>query len=137
MMKLSRHRPLFLRRGNAVAGFILLEVLLATTILTIGLFALVDELNQCVVAARRVQNYSMAETLLTNKSYEFRVDLATDYLDQEGPFDDYPGFSWERKFDPTDADGLWQQTITVYWYEHGQLFSDSVAEYRYLPQKPQ
>ena len=135
MMNLSHYRILCLRRGDSVAGFILLEVLVATTILTIGLFALVDGLNQCVAAARRVQNYSMAETMLANKSYEFRVDRATDYLDQEGQFDDYPGFSWERKFDQTDADGLWQQTITVYWYERGKLFSDSVVEYRYLPQK--
>jgi len=124
------------RRGNAAAGFILLEVLVATTILTIGLFALIGGLNQCVAAARRMQNYSMAETMLTNKSYEFRNDRTTDYLDQQGSFDDVPGFSWERRFDPTDADGLWQQTITVYWYERGKLFSDSVVEYRYLPQKP-
>jgi Tfp pilus assembly protein PilV len=136
MMKPQRHRTLLRRRDNAVAGFILLEVLVATTILTIGLFALIDGLNQCVASARRVQNYSTAETMLANKCYEFRVERATDYLDQEGPFDDYPGFSWERKFDQTDADGLWQQTITVYWYERGKLFSDSVVEYRYLPQKP-
>jgi Tfp pilus assembly protein PilV len=115
----------------------LLEVLIASAILTIGLFALIDGLNQCVAAVHRVQNYSVAQTLLANKSYEFRVESADDYTDQEGQFDDYPGFSWERKFAPTDGDGLWEQTITVYWYERGRLFSDSVFEYRYMPQKPQ
>jgi type II secretion system protein I len=135
-MKLPRHRTPLPRRIDAVAGFILLEVLVATTILTIGLFALIDELSQCVAAARRVQNYSVAENLLANKCYEFHTDRATDYLDQESPFEDLPGWSWERKFESTDAEGLWQQTITVYWYERGKLFSDSAVEYRYLPQKP-
>ncbi len=135
MMKLLRHKTSLFHRDNTATGFILLEVVVATTIMTIGLFALIDGLNRCVAAEQRVQNYAIAETLLTNKSYEFRVDRATDYLDQEGSFDDYPGFSWQRKFDPTDADGLWQQTITVYWSERGMLFSDSVVEYRYLPQK--
>ena len=135
-MRLPRHRSPVSRRGAATAGFILLEVLIATTILAIALFALIDGLNQCISAAHRVQNYSVAETMLANKCYEFRIDRATDYLDQEGPFDDYPGFSWERKFESTDAEGFWQQTITVYWYERGKLFGDSVVEYRYLPQKP-
>ena len=31
------------------------------------------------------------------------------------------GFRWTRKFEQTDTEGLWQQTITVYWYERGQI----------------
>jgi Tfp pilus assembly protein PilV len=117
-------------------GFILLEVIMATILMAIGLFAIIEGLSRCIAAARSVQNYATSETLLANKSYEFHTDRATDTLDQEGNFaDDYPGFSWTRTFQQTDTEGLWKQTITVYWYERGKLSSDSVAEYKYMPEK--
>src|ERR1700687_4271988 len=116
-------------------GFLLLEVLFASAIAGIGLFALITSLGRCLAAARSIQNYTMAETMLANKSYEFRVERPTDMLDQEGVFADNPLFSWARKFESTDTEGWWQQTITVYWYERGQLVSDSVMEYRYIPEK--
>ena len=128
------------QRGLAAAqhgdgGFMLLEVILAVALLAISLFALIDSLGRCVAAARAVQNYSISETLLANKSFEFHAERSGDILDQDGTFADYPGFAWSRKFEGTDTDGLWQQTITVSWYERGTLVSDSVTEYRYLPQK--
>jgi type II secretion system protein I len=121
------------RRNNR--GFLLLEVLFASAIAGVALFALITSLGRCLSAARSIQNYTMAETMLANKSYEFRVERPTDMLDQEGVFADNPLFSWTRKFESTDSEGLWQQTITVYWYERGQLVSDSVVDYRYIPEK--
>lgn len=117
-------------------GFMLLEVLLAATLLALGLFAIIDGLGRCLAATRSIQNYAMAETLLVNKTFEFHSDQADNTLNQEGNFDeDHPGFSWTRTFDLTGTEGLWQQTITVYWYERGKLSSDSVVEYKYLPDK--
>ncbi|MCX7916379.1 MAG: hypothetical protein N3A53_08785 [Verrucomicrobiae bacterium] len=116
-------------------GFLLLEVLLATFLLAVGLMVLIDALSQCISAARSVQNYTVATTILANKSYEFRVERPTDYLPQEGVSPDYPGFSWRRDFEFTDTEGLWKQIITVSWMERGQRVSDSVVEYRYLPEK--
>lgn len=116
-------------------GFMLLEVILAVALLAISMFAIIESLSRCLAAARAVQSYSTSEILLANKSFEFRTERPTDILDQEGEFEDYPGFSWSRKLDRTDTDGLWTQTITVYWYERGKLASDSVVEYRYLPDK--
>ena len=116
-------------------GFLLLEVVFATVLVAIGLFAIMEGLNRCLAAARSVHNYSIVENLLANKSYEFRVERPTDYLDQEGAFDDYPGFTWARAFEPTDTESLWKQTLTVYWWERSKLVSDSVVEYKYIPQK--
>jgi hypothetical protein len=113
----------------------LLEVILAVTLLAISMVAIIGSLSQCLAAARAVQSYSTSEILLANKSFEFRTERPTDILDQEGEFEDYRGFSWSRKLDGTDTEGLWKQTITVYWYERGKLASDSVVEYRYLPDK--
>ena len=117
------------------SGFMLLEVILAVTLLAISMVAIIGSLGQCLAAARAIQSYSTSEILLANKSFEFRTERPTDILDQEGEFDDYPGFSWSRKLEGTDTEGLWTQTITVYWYERGKLASDSVIEYRYLPDK--
>jgi Tfp pilus assembly protein PilV len=116
-------------------GFLLLEVLFAVVLVAVGLYATIESLNRCLVAARSVQNYSIAANLLANKAYEFRVERPSDYLDQEGRFDDYPGFTWQRTLEATDTEGLFVQTITVYWWERSQLASDSVVEYRYLPRK--
>jgi len=122
-------------KARTQAGFILLEVVFATTLVAIGLFALINCLGRCIAAARTVQNYTIAETLLANECCVFRVERPADMLDQEGDFPDYPGFTWARRFEQTDTDGLWKQTISVYWRERGQPAIDSVVEYRYLPEK--
>ena len=116
-------------------GFLLLEVILASALVAIGLFAIIDGLGRCLAAARSIQNYTVAEALLANKSYEFHVEQATNYLDQEGRFEDHPLYTWSRHLEGTDTEGLWQQTITVYWNERGRLVNDSVVEYRYFPEK--
>jgi hypothetical protein len=123
------------RTAGSTGGFLLLEVLVAVFLLAVSLFVLIEQLSVCVAEARSIQNYTVSDILLANKSYEFRTERATDILDQQGTFDENPGYSWTRKFDATDNEGLWQQTITVYWYERGKEVSDSVVEYRYLPDK--
>jgi general secretion pathway protein I len=139
--RLVRRSPALRDEGGPAApkrsegGFMLLEVILAVAIMAISLFALINSLGRCVAAARAVQSYSISEILLANKSFEFRAERAADILDQEGSFSDYPGYSWSRRLELTDTEGLWKQTITVYWYERGKLASDSVAEYKYLPEK--
>jgi Tfp pilus assembly protein PilV len=119
------------------SGFLLLEVILAVALLAISLFAIIDSLGRCVAASKAVQSYSISEVLLANKSFEFRAERAGDIFDQEGSFVDYPGYSWSRRLERTETDGLWQQTIAVYWHERGNIVSDSVVEYRYLPEKSQ
>ena len=116
-------------------GFLLLEVLLALFILTISVFTLIQGLSLCVAAARSVQSYSVSEMLLANQSYVFHTERGTDILNQEGTFDDYPGYTWSRKLEQTDTEGLWKQVLTVFWHERGQVASDSVVEYKYLPDK--
>ena len=133
MKSVCQHRLGTPTRGEA--GFLLLEVLFAVFILAICMFGLLECLGRCLAAARSVQNYTVSDILLANKSYEFRTERPTDILDQQGPFDDYPGYSWSRKFEGTDMEGMWRQTITVYWYERGKEVSESTVEYRYLPDK--
>jgi Tfp pilus assembly protein PilV len=118
-------------------GFLLLEVIFATMLVAIGLFAIMEGLNRCLAAARSVNSYAIVQNLLANKSYEFRVERPTDYLDQEGTFEDYPGYTWSRTLEEVDPEtpGFWLQTITVFWWERGKLVSDSVVEYKYLPEK--
>ncbi len=117
------------------AGYILLEVVLAVVIVAVGLGVLMDCLGRCLAAARSIQTYSVAEMLLANKSGEFRIERANDLLDQEGLFEEYPGFTWRRWFEPTETQGLWRQILTVSWEERGQTVTDSLVEYRYLPRK--
>lgn len=124
-------------RWRTDSGFMLLEVILATALLAICLFAIIDSLGRCVAAAKAIQSYSVSEILLANKSFEFRTGRAGDIFDQEGTFTDYPNYSWSRRLERTDTEGLWKQTIAVYWQERGNVVSDDIVEYRYLPEKTQ
>jgi Tfp pilus assembly protein PilV len=123
------------RRSLGEGGFLLLEVLLAIFLLSLSVFVLIEGLSRCIAAARSVQSYSISGILLANKSYEFRTERPNDILEQNGTFPDYPGYAWSRTFQGTDTEGLWEQDITVSWYERGQVASDSIVEYRYLPDK--
>ena len=117
------------------SGFMLLEVVFAAGIVAIAMVALIESLTRCIATARSIQNYSVAQTLLANKSYEFRVEQPLDYADQNGKFDDYDGYSWERTLEQTDTEGLWKQTLTVSWQERSKPVSDAIVEYRYIPDK--
>jgi type II secretion system protein I len=124
-------------KHGAHGGFLLLEVLFAAAVVTIAMGTLISCLGRCIAAAHAVQNYTIAQTLLANESYIFRVERLTDMNDDEGDFNDYPGYTWSRKLETTDTEDLYQQTITVFWQERGRAASDSVVEYRYLPEKQQ
>ena len=113
----------------------LLEVLLAVVLLSIGLGVLIEGLGRGLAAARSVQCSARAVQLLANKSFEFRVERPNEDGYLEGEFPDAPGFSWSRSLEPTDYDYVWRQTITVFWYERGQVARESIVEYRYLPGK--
>jgi type II secretion system protein I len=135
------------RRGDgSQAGFMLLEVILATALLAVAAVSLIAALGSCLAAARTIEKSTVAQIILANKSYEFRVERPNDYQDQEGDCEDegYPGYTWSRRFEVVDVMieeepllGLWKQTIEVSWRERGQLSSDQVVEYRYLPEKQQ
>jgi len=87
-----RHQHVVEAPRRRDSGFMLLEVILAVTLLAISMVAIIGSLGQCLAAARAIQSYSTSEILLANKSFEFRTERPTDILDQEGEFDDYPGF---------------------------------------------
>ena len=112
-----------------------MEVIVAVSLVAIGLFVLIEGLSRCLAAARSVQTYSLVATMLANKSYEFRVERAENYQDVDGLFDDYPGYSWQRKFEKTGIDGLYQQTITINWRERNKIVNESAVEYRYMPKR--
>lgn len=122
----------------ARSGFMLLEVMLAVLLLAIALYAIIDGVNRCVVATVSIRNYSVAATLLANKSHELRTDLADDMEDLDGEFEDMPAFRWERRFeqrDDTEETKIWIQRLTVHWEERGFETSETLTEYRYLPDK--
>jgi hypothetical protein len=76
--------------------------------------------------------------LLSNKSYELRTEMAEDVDDLAEEFEDVPGFRWERRFEETadtQENKLWIQHLTVYWQERGREASETLTEYRYLPDK--
>jgi type II secretion system protein I len=123
-----------MKRDRQQQGYMLLEVVLASMLVAIGLAVMLSSLGRCLAAARGIQNYTIAETVLANKCYDLRMDL-TNYLPQEGDCEDFPGFKWRRDFEETETEGLWKQTVTVYWNERSREVSDSVVEYRYLPEK--
>ncbi len=110
---------------RAEAGMILLEVMLAVTILGIALFSILQALTTSVSSAAAVRNYAVADRLLENLVNELRYPpldeqeageplLVEGFI--EGDFgDEYPGFRWERERIATDAPGLYEVRYSVFW----------------------
>jgi len=86
----GQYLPRETMKHGAHGGFLLLEVLFAAAVVTIAMGTLISCLGRCIAAAHAVQNYTIAQTLLANESYIFRVERLTDMNDDEGDFNDYP-----------------------------------------------
>ncbi len=117
----------------------LLEVVCAVFLLAVGIFAIMQSLNRCIAATASIRQYAVVGALLANKSYELRTEMADDYDDLNEDFPDMPGYRWERVFEEmedTQETKMWIQHLTVYWIEQGREVSESITEYRYLPEKP-
>ena len=129
-------------------GLTLIEVMLALTILGVGLSVLIATASKCLAVIRQSKNYENARHLLAiveidfhNKLLELEEDGELENLEDGSEavdfpyeFSNYKG-SWEVTTIGEEEDGLKQISFRVTWSERGKESFEEVTMYRYVPQK--
>lgn len=124
-------------------GMTLIEVLLATAILSVGLAMLLTAASRCLAVIRAAKTYQTARWTLslgelehpynpspTNKVEDFEVDA---YEPEPGN-----GFQFSRTVDDEaaeDTDGLRVIHTKVKWESRGHEAFEETVRYVYLPKK--
>ena len=98
-------------------GFTLLEVMVARAVIAFAFVALLGLHGRNVAIASRVTNFNratlLARELMTQMQFEDYDSLA----DDEGTFELYPEFRWERVVNPTVLETVKEIRLRVIWNE--------------------
>ena len=119
------------------AGLTLIEVILATAILGIGLTTLVAATSRCLAVARKAQQYEVARRLIGQVDLEIppNFEELEDSLENgqfERPYQDY---TWEREILEFEDEELEMFSVrtAVYWNDRGTEAKEEVMTYVYGP----
>ncbi len=103
-------------KKNSEAGFTLLEVLVAVTILGIGLTALVEGFAAGLAVLQNTRNNSIAIILAEGKLAEVENGLvAADAGDFAEAGEEYSRFRWTVSRAQGETEGVRRVTVTVSW----------------------
>lgn len=102
-------------------GYILLETLVALTILSIGLAGIFAAFHASLRASGHARNVSIATFLAEEKLAELRA-LSTHVIGtHKGDFgEDFTRYRWRTVIKPLDEENLYAVTVEVFWMERGQ-----------------
>lgn len=137
MIRRPPSRPGLHPATSGTAGFTLIEVMLATLILAMGLGMLLAAVSQCLSVARSARIYDTTRELLSRVEAESPVETAEEIEDvaDSGTFDDASlrGYSWRREIEPVGDEkfGLFQVTTTVTWAENEKESAETLITYIY------
>jgi len=123
-------------------GFLLLEVLVATTLLAVGVTATLHAIFNSLQASREAQMYTQALFLGQEvmSQVESEVSFNDDYEVPKGwvDFDEAANFQWRANID--DVDDFWTRRIvvTIKWAPNeADLFNDDKTSfYRLVTEVP-
>lgn len=94
------------RNKNSYSGFTLLEVLIAVVILGSSLAVLLSSVNRNLVLASDSKNLSIARMLAQNRMSEIQLEGYPVITEEEGEFEEYPGFKWYLSVTPLQISAL-------------------------------
>ncbi len=122
------------------AGLTLIEVLLAVTILGIGIAGLVAAAAKALAVARQAKNYETAREAMARVELKYPLALVEKIKDanDSGSLDSpYQGFRWSREVEQVglDEDYLFKVTTTISWADAGKNSSESITTYVYRPEE--
>jgi general secretion pathway protein I len=110
-MKFSDYPP------RAERGFTLIEMMVATILLAIGVVGALSAFSSATHATAVAEETHTAALLAQQQMTQ--IELQPDSLtggDQQGDFgDSYPGFRWQQSIEPTEYQDLFKVTVTIQW----------------------
>jgi prepilin-type N-terminal cleavage/methylation domain-containing protein len=124
-------------RPGRRAGLTLIEVILATAILGVGLVTLVAATGRCLAVARKAKEYETARRLIGQMDLEIPIELEEiEEGVERGEFTgEFRGYTWEREIEefPEEDLELFVVRSTVRWTDKGREASEQVVTYIYGP----
>jgi len=118
-------------RNTAEHGFTLLEVIVAVAIMGASLAILLGAVNRNLVLASQSKNQSIAYTLAQQKLTEIEMQGYPDVGQEQGVFEEYPGFNWYVNVLPYDIEQLGTEIrivmVDIAWDEGNQVFKVATA----------
>jgi hypothetical protein len=117
----------------------LIEVLLAITILSMGLSALLVGSSRCLAVVRQARNYETARRLLPRVEIESPLDPDEQGLQEAEDSGDFgpedAGFKWERTVRPIGEkeDHLFEIVTRVLWSDDERASRETVTTWIYDP----
>jgi general secretion pathway protein I len=140
---LTRGKRLTLPNPNcsrAAAGFTLLEIMVALSIIAIVLVSVYKMHSQTIVMSNSARFHTLAPLLTQRKMAEFEIKDPADWSDDDGVFgEEFPGYSWKVSIDDVDSEILGDQAehlkkveVTVSYNNDEKIYS--LRTYRYARQ---
>jgi general secretion pathway protein I len=103
------------------AGFTLLEVMVALAIIAFAVVGLLGLHARNIKIVARDQNLTratlLARELISQIQFQVTSNGLRDLGDDQGTFDGYPGYRWERRVMTTGLDEMREVIIRVIWDE--------------------
>lgn len=119
-------------------GLTLIEVLIALTIITVGVSSLMPAMASCLNVVRTVRNREMARSLLRRVDVENPIERTKfEERSETGDFEDAPAYDWSRNIlmvDEEERPGLFLVTTRVRWSERGRDTFEEITTYTYAPE---
>jgi type II secretion system protein I len=112
-------------------GFTLLEVIIAVAIMGASLAILLGAVNRNLVMASQSKNQSIAYALAQQKIGEIEMQGYPQVGQEQGTFEEYPGFDWYVNVLPYDIEQLGTEIrivmVDIAWDEGNQVFKVATA----------
>jgi len=123
---------------NQKSGLSLIEVMIATAILGMGIAGIVAAGAKCLAVARQARNYqiareAMARVELKNPiQLEEKIENASDSGSLDRP---YENFDWRREVEPVgpEDDGLYRITTEIVWTDGSTKGRETIVTYLHRP----
>jgi type II secretory pathway pseudopilin PulG len=113
------------------SGFLLLEVLVAVTILGSALAVLLGSVNRNLILTSQSKDLVIAETLAQGKLTEIELEGFPEVRQEQGEFTEAPGFKWFLFITPLSIPGLNVETravrLLITWDEGKKEFELTLA----------
>jgi prepilin-type N-terminal cleavage/methylation domain-containing protein len=126
-----------MKTNRKTSGMTLIEIMLALTIVSIGLVTLITAASRCIAVARSARIYETARHMIGRVDLEnpIKKDEIEDGSDS-GTFSDNPDFKWEREIEQIgeEEDPLFLIRTRVSWSERGKVAYEEITTYLFAPE---
>jgi prepilin-type N-terminal cleavage/methylation domain-containing protein len=125
-------------RNSCRSGFTLIEVLVATLLLAVGMTSMLVAASRCLQVMKRASLYQETQWTLNRGELDFPMLPTEEVEDWDVSGETYEnGLMFSRTVEPSseeEEDGLFVVTSRVTWSTRGRELYEEVVRYVYVPE---